>query len=64
MTHIEDAGFEQLSFLPGDAGDPRRASLNRAMDAVQDRFGRDSLQRGSGGVERAGLSHQIKSGED
>ena len=64
VTHIEDAGFEQLSFLPGDAGDPRRASLNRAMDAVQDRFGRDSLQRGSGGVERAGLSHQIKSGED
>lgn len=64
VSHIEAGAFEQLSFLPGEAGDPRRGSLNRAMDAVQDRFGRDALKRGSGDVERAGLSQQIKSGDD
>ena len=47
---------------PGE--DPRRRRLNRAVDAVQERFGARVLQRGTGAVERAGLSLQIKRGED
>jgi DNA polymerase-4 len=64
VQRIESAAVEQLSFLPAPAEDPRRRGLNRAVDAIHDRFGRSALQRGGEPVERAGLSLQIKPGED
>jgi hypothetical protein len=38
--------------------------LNRAVDAIHARFGDEALTRGTARVERAGLSQQIKRGED
>ena len=64
VTRPEPVETEQLALIPSAAEDPRRRELNRAVDAIQDRFGSDALQRGSGPAERAGLSFQIKAGED
>ena len=38
--------------------------LNRALDEIRARFGPRALERAEGGVDRAGLSFQIKRGED
>jgi DNA polymerase-4 len=64
VSLLEVAGFEQLPLLPTEFEDPRRRRLNRVVDAVQERYGRRALARGFGPVERAGLSSQIKRGED
>lgn len=51
-------GAEQFSLFPGE--DPaRRADLDRAVDAVRDRFGRNAVARGAlldGGPRRRGRS--------
>ena len=64
VSRLEESAAAQLSLLPDARADPeRRARLNRAVDAIQERFGREALARGRGEVERAGLSMQIKRGE-
>ena len=64
-TLLEPVRPEQLSLLDTSAeGRERRARLNTALDAIRARFGSDALERAEGGVERAGLSFQIKRGED
>ncbi len=64
VSRLEEPAESQLTLLPHAQADPeRRARLNRAVDAIQERFGREALARGSGEVERAGLSMQIKRGE-
>jgi len=60
-----DAGAEQLSLLDESAdARARRTRLNRTLDAIRTRFGATALERAGGGIERAGLSFQIKRGED
>jgi DNA polymerase-4 len=47
-----------------DGEEPRRTRLNRALDAIVERFGSDAVVRGArGAARRAGLTTQIKSGE-
>ena len=56
---------EQLSLLDESAeARERRTRLNTTLDAIRARFGPSALERAEGGVERAGLSFQIKRGED
>ncbi len=62
---LEPIGPEQLSLLDTSAeGRERRTRLNSALDAIRARFGPAALERAEGGVEQAGLSFQIKRGED
>jgi DNA polymerase-4 len=62
---LEAVGPEQLSLLDTSAeARERRARLNAALDEIRARFGAAALERAEGGVERAGLSFQIKRGED
>src|SRR5262249_41296180 len=62
---LEPAGAEQLSLLSETrAPRERRAALNRALGEIRARFGPRALERAEGEVERAGLSFQIKRGED
>jgi DNA polymerase-4 len=62
---LEPAGAEQLSLLAETrAQRERRAALNRALDEIRARFGPGALERAEGEVARAGLSFQIKRGED
>ncbi len=63
LSLLEPSDAEQLALLPSEGEDPRRRCLNQVVDAVQDRFGRQALERGVVSVERAGLSLQIKRGE-
>ncbi len=56
---------EQLPLFGEPAEAARRARLNRALDQIHDRFGAGALLRGGlGEAPRAGLSQQIKRGED
>ncbi len=66
VSRIESSAASQLSLLDrAHAADPEtRRRLNRVVDQIQDRFGHRSLERGSVAVDRAGLSTQIKRGED
>ena len=62
---LEPAGAEQLSLLAETRAErERRAALNRALDEIRARFGPRALERAEGEVARAGLSFQIKRGED
>jgi DNA polymerase-4 len=62
---LEQAGARQLELLAESAESrERRARLNQALDEIRARFGASALERAEGGVERAGLSFQIKRGED
>jgi DNA polymerase-4 len=65
VTNLVPRDETQLAlFGPGRARE-RRDRLNRALDALADRYGAGAVRRGgAGGVERAGLSLQIKRGED
>jgi len=63
VSRIESGLNEQLSLLPSPAENPRRRRLNRVIDDIQGRFGRDSLSRGGADIERAGPSDGIKSGD-
>ena len=69
VSGIEDPGSAQLSlFADGAAGEAapvERSALNRALDELESRFGTGTVVRASQGrAERAGLSLQIKRGED
>jgi len=62
---LEEAGSEQLSLLAEThAVRERRARLNRTLDEIRSRFGPRALERAEGEVARAGLSFQIKRGEE
>jgi len=63
-TNLVRAAETQLALF-GDAPARVRANrLNRALDAVRERFGAEALQRAVGeDAERAGLSDRIKRGE-
>ncbi|HTO55113.1 MAG TPA: DNA polymerase IV [Myxococcota bacterium] len=62
---LEAAGSEQLSLLAETrTARERRSRLNRALDEIRARFGPRALERAESEVTRAGLSFQIKRGED
>src|SRR5439155_9997737 len=58
-TNIEPARGEQLSLLDFRGG-ADRAALNRALDEISSRFGREALWRGGATVERAAPTLAIK----
>jgi DNA polymerase-4 len=61
-SRIETRSPEQLSLLPEG---PRRKRLNQVVDEIRERFGSESLARAEDRpVERAGLTEQIKSGDE
>jgi DNA polymerase-4 len=65
VSHVEAADADpQLALaLAGDERG-RRTRLNSAIDAIQSRFGDGALRRGVTPVDRAGLSLQIKRGDE
>jgi DNA polymerase-4 len=63
VSTLEVSDAEQLSLLPEET-EAKRARLNAALDAIRERFGAGALEPALGKVERAGLSLQIKRGED
>jgi DNA polymerase-4 len=64
VTGLESYDATQGDLFATDEHDARRDRLNRAIDAVAERFGAGSVVRaGAAPVERAGLSLQIKRGE-
>jgi DNA polymerase-4 len=65
VTNLVAAGEDQLPLFGRQDGSARRDRLNRALDEVSRRFGSGAVVRGGGGdAQRAGLSHQIKRGEE
>jgi hypothetical protein len=68
VSGLDDEPGAQLSLFqdaPGREDRVGRDALNRAIDALNDRFGPGAVSRANrGGAERAGLSFQIKRGED
>jgi len=63
VTNLVSADTGQLALFP--SRDPRRDRLNRALDAIADKFGSGAVVRGDARpAVRAGLSHQAKRGED
>ena len=63
VTNIVPGARGQLELF--DAGRGRRERLNRALDALADRYGARAVVRGAVGTpSRAGLSLQRKRGED
>ncbi len=64
-TNLERSSEAQLDLFGGQRSAPRRDRLNRALDEISERFGNHAVKRGSdGAAERAGLSLQIKRGEE
>ena len=61
MAGIEDAASEQLALFANGAR-VRQAALNRALDRIVERFGRESIVRG-GAREEKGLTTRLKRGE-
>ena len=62
---LESREPPQLSLFEDAPDKKRRTDLNRALDEITDRFGNSALKRGSqGSAERAGLSMQIKRGDN
>ena len=69
VSGIEESGGAQLSLFADGAGEAQgseeRAALNRALDELESRFGTGTVVRASQGrADRAGLSLQIKRGEE
>jgi DNA polymerase-4 len=65
VTNLEPANPEQLALGPEGEQRARRASLNRALDSLDARFGRGAVHRAQqADVSRAALSDQIKRGEE
>ncbi len=63
-TNLVPADPEQLGLFADAAGRARRARLNRALDALAERYGASVVRRaGQGDVARAGLSLQRKRGD-
>ncbi len=64
VTNLEAANPEQLALGEEGEARARRMNLNRALDALSERFGKGAVHRGEqADVSRAGLSDQIKRGE-
>ena len=64
VTNLEPANPEQLVLGAEGEARAKRASLNQALDALADRFGKHAIQRAErADVRRAALSDQIKRGE-
>ncbi|UCD76549.1 MAG: DNA polymerase IV [Phycisphaerales bacterium] len=51
VSHLEDERGRQIDLFP-DEQDQRRRRLDRATDAIRDRFGRDAIHRGGGAYDR------------
>jgi len=65
VTNLEHTDAGQLGLFERPESDQRRDRLNHALDRIADRFGSSAGVRGDqSGAERAGLSLQIKRGED
>jgi DNA polymerase-4 len=66
VSGLDFGETEQLDLFDGAAGGRgRRRLLNQTLDEIRERFGDGALRRATaGGAERAGLSLQIKRGED
>jgi DNA polymerase-4 len=63
-TSLVPARERQLSLFASPESVARRERLNRALDALRDRFGPQAVVRATArDVERAGLSLQLKRGE-
>jgi DNA polymerase-4 len=64
VTNLAPANPEQLVFGEEGEARARRASLNRALDALAERFGQGAVHRAEqADVTRAALSDQLKRGE-
>ncbi len=64
VTNLEPANPEQLALGEDGEARTRRVKLNRALDALSERFGKDAVHRAEqADVSRAALSDQIKRGE-
>jgi DNA polymerase-4 len=65
VTNLAAAAAEQLGLFPAPEDTQRRTRLNRALDEIAERFGPRVVARGDPeGAARAGLSFQIKRGEE
>jgi DNA polymerase-4 len=64
VSRLESPRVEQLALPLPDRRTRRRSRLNQAIDAIHERFGQAALRRGVGAIARAGLSQQIKRGEE
>jgi hypothetical protein len=65
VINLRPAGEGQLGLFSPSRERSRSAKLNRALDDIQDRFGASAIRRGAlEETSRAGLSLQIKRGED
>ena len=65
VTNLEPGDAGQLPLFPPPESERRRARLNRALDQISERFGTRAVVRGDAAdAERAGLSHQIKRGDE
>jgi DNA polymerase-4 len=65
VANLGSAAQTQLALFGPDHERERRSRLNRALDEIADRFGPRAVTRaGSAEVSRAGLSNQIKRGEE
>jgi DNA polymerase-4 len=58
-TNVETSPAEQLSLLAW-SDDPPGGALNRALDQITARFGREAIRRGAATVERAAPTMAIK----
>jgi DNA polymerase-4 len=58
-TNIEEPSGDQLSLLAWSP-DHRGGAINRAMDEISARFGREAIRRGAATVERAAPTLSIK----
>jgi len=64
-TNLVPTDEIQLDLFAGAGGRAERERLNRALDEIADRFGGEAVVRGGpGGADRAGLTTQIKRGEE
>ncbi|MEN8181232.1 MAG: DNA polymerase IV [Myxococcota bacterium] len=65
VTNLQRTTPRQLSLFGAGSGRTPRERLNRALDEIVRRFGRGAVVRAAEApLERAGLSFQIKRGED
>jgi DNA polymerase-4 len=65
VTNLQAVDEGQLALFAPSPQRRRSAKLNRALDEIQDRFGASAIRRGAlEQASRAGLSLQIKRGED
>jgi DNA polymerase-4 len=65
VTNLGSADVTQLALFGAGQQRERRSQLNRALDEIADRFGPRAVTKGGAAeVTRAGLSSQIKRGDE